>query len=54
MIDAHTHIQLPAYDSDRDAVIKRARFYLSTLDKLVPNNQKVMNFYRFFNEIVSK
>lgn len=34
-------------------VLARARFYLSSLDKLVPNNQKVMNFYRFFNEIVN-
>lgn len=35
-------------------IIERAKFYLCTLDKLIPNNQKVMNFYRFFNEIVSK
>ncbi len=24
-LDAHTHLQLPAYDADRDAVISRAR-----------------------------
>lgn len=34
-------------------VLERAKVYLSTLDKLVPNNQKVMNFYRFFNDIVN-
>lgn len=34
-------------------VVARAKSYLSVLDKLVPNNQKVMNFYRFYNEIVS-
>ncbi len=38
----------------RDAeVTARARVYLATLDKLLPNNPKVMNFYRFFNEVVS-
>src|SRR3989344_6291895 len=25
LFDAHTHIQFPAYDDDRDAVISRAR-----------------------------
>ena len=37
-----------------DELIARAKIYLTTLDRLVPNNQKVMNFYRFFNEIVSE
>lgn len=36
------------------AVLARARSYLSTLDRLLPSNQKVMNFYRYFNEIVSE
>lgn len=41
--------------SGRDAaVMARARSYLAALDKLVPNHPKVMNFYRFFNEIVSQ
>lgn len=37
-----------------EAVLGRARSYLSRLDKLVPSHPKVMNFYRFFNEIVSQ
>lgn len=37
-----------------DEVVERAKHYLSTLDKLVPNNQKVMNFYKFFNELVNE
>ena len=37
-----------------EAIVEQAKFYLTTLDKLVPNNQKVMNFYRFYNEIVSQ
>jgi CheY-like chemotaxis protein len=51
---AQLHLLWLKHEGLDDQVIKRARFYLSTLDKLVPNNQKVMNFYRFFNEIVSK
>ncbi|MDD2719960.1 MAG: response regulator [Gallionella sp.] len=33
-------------------VLARTKLYLSTLDRLLPSNQKVMNFYRYFNEIV--
>ncbi|MDX8379057.1 MAG: response regulator [Gallionella sp.] len=36
-----------------DKVVARAKGYLSELDKLAPNNQKVMNFYKFFNELVN-
>ena len=34
-----------------EAIVARAKGYLSTLDKLVPNNDRVMGFYRFFNEL---
>lgn len=33
-------------------IAERAKGYLATLDKLVPNNEKVMGFYRFFNELM--
>lgn len=54
MAAAQLHLLWLKHEGLDAAVIKRAKFYLTTLDKLVPNNQKVMNFYRFFNEIVSK
>ena len=34
--------------------VKRARQYLATLDRLVPQNEKVMGFYRFFKELLDK
>ncbi|HLP97246.1 MAG TPA: response regulator [Sideroxyarcus sp.] len=34
-----------------DEIDARAKEYLATLDKLVPNNEKVMSFYRFYNEL---
>jgi hypothetical protein len=51
---AQLHLLWLKHDGFDDAVSKRAKFYLSTLDKQVPSNQKVMNFYRFYNEIVSQ
>lgn len=53
MTAAQLHLLWLKRDGLDAAVIERAKYYLATLDKLVPNNQKVMNFYRFFNEIVS-
>ncbi len=35
-------------DEERD---ERAKQYLATLDKLVPHNEKVMAFYRFYNQL---
>lgn len=34
-------------------VMDRAKSYLSKLDHLVPNDQKVMQFYKYFNETVN-
>lgn len=34
-------------------VMNRAKLYLSKLDKLVPNDPKVMQFYKYFNETVN-
>ncbi|MCX7193882.1 MAG: tetratricopeptide repeat protein, partial [Proteobacteria bacterium] len=54
MTAAQLHLLWLKHEGLDEAVKARARLYLSTLDKLLPNNPKVMNFYRFFNEIVSK
>lgn len=53
MAAAQLHLLWLKHEGLDDKVLARARLYLSSLDKLVPNNQKVMNFYRFFNEIVN-
>ncbi len=50
---AQLHLLWLKHEGLDDEIVARARDYLSKLDKLVPNNPKVMNFYRFFNEIVS-
>ena len=50
---AQLHLLWLKHEGRDEQVIKRARGYLATLDRLMPNNQKVMNFYRFFNEIVN-
>lgn len=34
-----------------EEIDSRAKHYLATLDKLVPQNEKVMAFYRFYNQI---
>lgn len=54
MAAAQLHLLWLKHKGLAPEVIERAKHYLGTLDKLVPNNEKVMNFYRFFNEIVSK
>jgi len=53
MTAAQLHLLWLKHEGMEARVVQRAKTYLSTLDKLVPNNQKVMNFYRFFNDIVS-
>lgn len=54
MAAAQLHLLWLKHGGLDQVIVERAKFYLSTLDKLLPNNQKVMNFYRFFNEIVSE
>lgn len=54
MAAAQLHLLWLKQQGVNEEVAARARGYLSTLDQLLPNNQKVMNFYRFFNEIMSK
>lgn len=51
---AQLHLLWLKHSGLDEAIVERAKLYLTTLDKLVPNNQKVMNFYRFYNEIVSQ
>lgn len=53
MTAAQLHLLWLKHEGMDACVVERAKNYLSTLDRLVPNNQKVMNFYRFFNDIVS-
>ena len=54
MAAAQLHLLWIKQQGPDQEVVARARGYLSTLDKMLPNNQKVMKFYRFFNEIVSR
>jgi CheY-like chemotaxis protein/Flp pilus assembly protein TadD len=54
MAAAQLHLLWLKHGGLDHVIVERAKFYLSTLDKLLPNNEKVMNFYRFFNEIVSE
>lgn len=54
MAAAQLHLLWLKHAGPDAAVVARAKSYLSKLDKLVPNNQKVMNFYRFFNDIVGE
>ncbi len=54
MTAAQLHLLWLKHQGLDTEIVERAKLYLTTLDKLVPNNQKVMNFYRFFNEIVSE
>lgn len=37
-----------------DEVQERAKHYLATLDKLVPHNEKVMGFYRFYDQLTGE
>lgn len=48
---AQLHLLWLKQEGMNEAIITRAKGYLSTLDKLVPNNDRVMGFYRFFNEL---
>ena len=54
MAAAQLHLLWLKHHGVDAAIVERAKHYLSTLDRLLPNNVKVMNFYRFFNEIMSK
>ncbi len=54
MAAAQLHLLWLKQGGMNDAIVERAKGYLTTLDRLLPNNQKVMNFYRFFNEIVNE
>lgn len=53
MTAAQLHLLWLKQEGPEKAVVERARYYLATLDKLQPNDLKVMNFYRFFNEIMN-
>jgi len=48
---AQLHLLWLKQDGMDKVVAERAKDYLATLDRLVPKNEKVMGFYRFFNEL---
>ena len=54
MTAAQLHLLWLKHEGKNREIAERARQYLATLDKLQPNNLKVMNFYRFFNEIMNR
>jgi CheY-like chemotaxis protein len=37
-----------------EAIAKRAKQYLSTLDRILPGNTKIMNFFKFYNDLVKE
>jgi CheY-like chemotaxis protein len=51
---AQLHLLWLKQTGANEAIADRARYYLATLDRLVPNNPKVMGFYKFFYEIVGR
>lgn len=52
---AQLHLLWIRHEGSHDKIlIARAKTYLSTLDKLLPQNEKVMGFYRFFRETVGE
>lgn len=54
MAATQLHLLWLKHEGLNEEVAARAKHYLSTLDRLVPNNRKVMNFYRYFNEVAGK
>jgi CheY-like chemotaxis protein len=48
---AQLHLLWLKQDGMDEEIDERAKHYLATLDKLVPQNEKVMAFYRFYDQI---
>lgn len=51
---AQLHLLWLKQEGMNDEVKERAKAYLATLDKLVPHNEKVMGFYRFYNQLTGE
>ncbi len=48
---AQLHLLWLKQEGMQPKILERAKYFLATLDRLLPNNEKVMGFYRFFNEL---
>lgn len=51
---AQLHLLWLKQEGMNEDVKERAKAYLATLDKLVPHNEKVMGFYRFYNQLTGE
>lgn len=54
LVAAQLHLLWLKQEGMNDDVKERAKSYLATLDKLVPHNEKVMGFYRFYNQLTGE
>lgn len=51
---AQLHLLWLKQEGMNEDVKERAKAYLATLDKLVPHNEKVMGFYRFYDQLTGE
>jgi hypothetical protein len=54
LVAAQLHLLWLKQEGLDHEVRERAKSYLATLDKLVPHNEKVMGFYRFYNQLTGE
>jgi tetratricopeptide (TPR) repeat protein len=54
LIAAQLHLLWLKQEGMDPKIKKRAKAYLATLDKLAPHNDKVMGFYRFYNQLTGE
>lgn len=54
LIAAQLHLLWLKQEGIDPEVKERAKSYLATLDKLVPHNEKVMGFYRFYDQLTGE
>ena len=54
LVAAQLHLLWLKQEGMNDEVQERAKSYLATLDKLVPHNEKVMGFYRFYDQLTGE
>jgi len=54
LVAAQLHLLWLKQEGLNAEVQERAKTYLSTLDRLVPHNEKVMGFYRFYNQLTGE
>ena len=51
LLAAQLHLLWLKQEGINEEVQERAKQYLATLDRLVPHNEKVMGFYRFYDQL---